>query len=237
MALATLGTSFTFTSCDVEDGSDNFQLSMSGYVLQESNGERSTFTPYYYFTSDVYAIADIQVTAAEEKNQVVFTGLENYNNYCFHTSGHTHFNSVTDLNGEYEVNAVAWAGYTFKKNFSLQYSEKQVLAPLEVEDFTFDGSKITAKVKKLENVYNLGFVITGYAKDSIPDRTESAFYKKLTSPVFESGEETITLSLSSTFTADFVEAKVYAATTEGIHRESDAKTIAFGGSCFEEDKK
>lgn len=241
VSLGVIATSLGFTSCEDESEYQEFTASMTGYLLEEGEGDNITFTPYYYFTStnSLYPLDTVFVIPEDEGKQEIFAGLVRYSDYGFCTSGNMRFSKPSEVNGKYAFSMRSTKSEVFKTNFELSYSDDKTLGKLVVEDFKYDGTRISANVKEMPNVAAMGYVLNPYYKGYTPKRVNSLFYISYTNPNFTDGSLDLVRELSSNYTtgADYIEVKVFAATSAGIYRESETKTIEKGGNTFVEDKQ
>lgn len=240
IALGFVATAVAFTSC-VDDDKEPFEVKTTGYVLEEGEGVNTTFTPYFYFTSTsaTYELDTIRIVAEKGESEVTFMGLERYFEYGFRTGGHTPFKKASTMNSKYNLTAIAKTGDVYQNAFELKFSDEEIIGPIQMEGFKFNGNRIGVNVKEMKNIVYLGFMFCAYNKDAKPDRMNNTYFIVERNPIFTTGAKDLTQEFSSDYQlgADFVQVKVFAVSQSGIYRESEPKTIAKGGKTFEEDKE
>lgn len=232
-AIATL----SLTSCLEENSEAKFSIDIKCYLLQEGEGENTTFTPYFYFnSSNGQSLKDLTVSIKSGENHLV---VKQYCDFGYKTIDTVKVSSPDKLNGTYFIEAITKDGKSTVQSFDLKYAATDGLEPISLNSFSYNGTYMRANINEMKNVYAIGFVSTAYNKDSVPYKDFNVYFFTGYTPSFINGKLDITQQFftSSQLAADYADVRVFVATSNSIFRESKSKTLQRNVNYFLEDKE
>lgn len=219
------------TSC-LESESVDFSVSSTGYMLQTGDSTNRVYTPYFYFTSNSSEHILKSVEVIKSGNGENYITVSRLNDYVFSTPETLQLASPDLINGTYYVVAKTTTGLSDQSSITLEYEATDIIEPIVLSDFTYNGGRISFTINEIPNIYKIGLVLTAFDEGSAPLRSGNTYYTIATEPSWIDGQLTLSASFSTSVNlqADYVSIRVFVCNTNLVYRESEAKILAKDGT-------
>lgn len=219
------------TSC-VDETDNNFELQISGFILQEGDGNAKVYTPYYYFSSNSldYKLSSVEIMKSGSGDNLL--SAVKFSDYIFFAADTLQLKTPTELNGNYYLVGKTTTGLSSQKQLTLEYAETDTLSPIVLDNFAYDGKKISITINEVPEAYKIGLILTAFNEGETPKRYSDAYYTLATMPSWINGKVSLSMSFSSEMNlmADYAAVKVFVSNTNSVYRESEAKIMTKDGT-------
>lgn len=231
--IATLST-MSMVSCIESDFEETFEVSLTGYILQEKDLSKNIFTPYMFISSNssTFELADVSLYGS---NNNVFE-FQKLNEYVYRTSGLDQLDSLTTLNGNYTFTGKAKTGEEATGTLELSFTPADTLGDLNVISIERTATSLRATVKEVKNGVNYGFIISPYSTSNVPSRWNNHYKVVVQNPSYiNNGEFTFQMNFSKNDIAtEKARIQVFVSNHKSVYIESkEAKTYNAETDTFE----
>lgn len=245
-AMLIIASAFMLQSCLDDDDDETFSVTVSGFVLQDTDSTtlERTFAPYFFVTTNNTSFFLQDVTMQQYGGDLELEMLE-YNILQYYSDPEANKTTdLSDLTGMWYIRVTATTGNVYAMTLTMPFSKTDTISNVEVTDLEYSSAgRLTATIKEIELSESasltdlvIGFAITPYDSSTPLSLLNTSFWSAVESPIFTGGELSfnITFSAVSNLDADKAEVRVFVY-HNGIYRLSDVvRTLTNNASVFDE---